>query len=173
MKKLFIVIDMLNGFAKKGALYSPLIELLIPHIKEEIVKYKNNLFICDAHSKDDIEMSSYPLHCLKGTEEADVVSELKPYVQTKLEKQSTNAFHIFDKKFIDKYDEFVVVGCCTDICILQFVLSLKTYLNQNKINKNVVVLKKCTATFDTDLHDGKTHNEFALELMKNSGVIIK
>ena len=39
------------------------------------------LFIKDAHTKDSKEFDSFPPHCIKGTEEAELVDELKPYEQ--------------------------------------------------------------------------------------------
>ena len=83
MKKLICVIDMLNGFTKLGPLSSDLIKNIIPNIENylNVNKKINNLFICDSHSKNDIEMKQYPLHCLMHTEEAEIVSELLPYVK--------------------------------------------------------------------------------------------
>ncbi|UUD35737.1 cysteine hydrolase [Mycoplasmopsis caviae] len=175
MKKLICVIDMLEGFCNSGNLASPLIKKIVPNIKNllEENKEQDNLFICDSHNSYDLEMQQYPLHCLKETKEAQVVSELKSYVKDILTKNSTNAFHNFDKELINKYDEFIIVGCCTDICILQFSLSLKTYLNEKNIDKKVTVLKDAVATFDMPGHNAQQFNNFSLMLMSYAGVEIK
>ncbi|WP_041594014.1 isochorismatase family cysteine hydrolase [Mycoplasma crocodyli] len=173
MKDILIVIDMLNGFAKEGSLFSNNIKKIIPNIEKVLQVYNDNLFICDSHLESDIEMKCYPLHCLKGSDESEIVSELKPYVKNIQLKNSTNGFHLFDKSIIHKFDRFILAGCCTDICVLQFGISLKTYLNEMNINKDVVVLKDCVATFDLEGHNSNEFNEFALKLMNNSGIIIK
>lgn len=172
MKTLFIVVDMLNGFTKIGPLASEEILKIIPNIKREIVKYENNIFLCDSHSKKDLEMLQYPLHCLAGTEESEIVAELKPYVKNILLKNSTNSFHKFDKGLIKEYDDFVLTGCCTDICVLQFALTLKTYLNEYHIDKKVKVIEDCVATFNTEGHDSETYHKYALNLMKQAGIEI-
>ena len=39
-------------------------------------------------------------------------------------------------------DAYIITGCCSDICVLQFALTLKTYLNAQNIDKKVIVPKK-------------------------------
>ncbi|ADN68988.1 cysteine hydrolase family protein [Mycoplasmopsis fermentans] len=175
MKKIICVIDMLEGFCNEGALASPIVKKIIPNIEKVLKdnKKEDNLFICDSHNTFDLEMKQYPLHCLKDTKEAEIVKELKPYVKSVLEKNSTNAFHLFDKKLIEKYDQFVLTGCCTDICVLQFALSLKTYLNENRIDKKVIVLKDAVATFDAPGHNAQQFHNFTLNLMANAGIEIQ
>ncbi|QDF65259.1 cysteine hydrolase family protein, partial [Mycoplasma nasistruthionis] len=80
--KVVIVIDMLNGFAKQGALYSKNIKDIIPTIKEIVEEHDNVIFVADSHSPNDIEMKQYPLHCLTDTEEAQIVSELAGYANS-------------------------------------------------------------------------------------------
>ncbi|WP_369085903.1 isochorismatase family cysteine hydrolase [Metamycoplasma spumans] len=175
MKKIMFVIDMLNGFTKFGPLSSDKIKDIIPNIEKHLAKNQDidNIFICDAHSEEDVEMKSYPVHCLKNSEEAEVVDELKPFIKKKIEKQSTNGFLVVPKEIWNSYDEFEVVGCCSDICVLQFALSLKTYLNQNKLDKNVIVYKDMIATFDLENHNYIEFNNIGIKLMKNSGILVK
>ena len=175
MKKLICVVDMLNGFAKSGPLSDDLIKNIIPDIKLYLNKNNkyDNIFICDSHSEDDIEMKQYPFHCLKNSEESKIVDELLPYVKKIVLKNTTNAFYHIDINEITKYDSIEIIGCCTDICVLQFAISLKTYFNKLLIDKDIIVLKDLTATFNTDNHNANTYNSFALSLMKNAGIIIK
>ena len=83
LKELLVVVDMVNGFVKKGSLADSYIEHIIPEqirLIEEFLKAKQGvLFIKDAHTKDSKEFDSFPPHCIKGTEEAELVDELKPY----------------------------------------------------------------------------------------------
>ena len=175
MKKLIIVVDMLNGFAKFGPLSSKNINAIIPNIKSYLInneKY-DNIFLCDFHSENDIEMKEYPLHCLANTEEAKIVDELVNFVKEIIDKNSANGIFYLDLEKISKYDSIEIVGCFTDICVLQLALSLKTYFNKLMIDKDIIVLKDLVSTFDSNVHDAKTYHSFALSLMKNAGIIVK
>ncbi|MGV2393466.1 UNVERIFIED_CONTAM: cysteine hydrolase [Campylobacter lari] len=175
MNKVIFVIDMLNGFAKKGNLYSKTIEEKIIPIKNYLKENKKafKVFLNDKHLKNDLEMNYYPLHCLNGTYEAEIVEELKPYVDKIFTKNCTNSFFSINKDFYNNYEEFDLVGCCTDICILEFALSLKSYFNSIKKDAKINVIKECVATYDSDEHNAKSYNDFALNLLKNAGVNIK
>lgn len=175
MNKRIYVVDMLKGFAKEGALKSKEVDNIIPNIKA-FLKYNKNesiVFVNDVHSEDDLEMKQYPLHCLKNSNEAEIVDELKEFAKEIIYKDTTNAFFYIDLKDLEKYDEFIIIGCCTDICIMQFALSLKIYLNKVKIEKNVRVLTNCVATFDSSEHNGQYYNDFALKIMQNAGIKIE
>ena len=78
-----------------------------------------------------------------------------------------------DLEKISKYDSIEIVGCCTDICVLQIALSLKTYFNKLMLDKDIIVLKDLVATFDSNVHDAKVYHSFALSLMRNAGIIVK
>ncbi|MGZ9755895.1 isochorismatase family cysteine hydrolase [Mycoplasma sp. AC1221] len=176
-KKLTLVIDMLNGFTKFGPLSSPRINSIIPNIANVLKHSENILFVCDAHSENDLEMQQYPIHCLKGSDEAKVVDELQPYLDSKnaniVYKTTTNGFYDVDPKFWDLYDEFEFVGCCTDICVLQFVLSLKTWFNKIGSDKKISVISSAVETFDTPEHNGGIMHNNALKLMENAGIKIE
>lgn len=175
MKKIIFVVDMLNGFVKEGSLASKNIAKIVPKQVSFLNKNKNidNLFICDSHRKDDIEMQVYPLHCLKGTDEAQIIDELMPFVKSIMPKNSTNAFHNLKNLNYENYDEYEIIGCCTDICILQLALSLKTYFNEKKQNKKVIVYKNLVSTFDAPNHKASTYHKMAISIMEQSGIIIK
>ncbi|WP_322908384.1 isochorismatase family cysteine hydrolase [Mycoplasmopsis felis] len=176
-KKLTIVVDMLNGFAKEGPLSSNRIKSIIPNIIKVLDKSQQILFVCDAHSEDDIEMEQYPIHCLKNTKEAEIISELKPYSKSEnskiIYKNTTNAFYEINPKIWDYYDEFELVGCCTDICVLQLSLSLKTWLNKINSNKIVSVIENAVQTFDSPNHNGDLMHKYSLEIISQAGIIIK
>ena len=104
--------------------------------------------------------------------ESEIIDELKPYVKETIQKNSTNTFHVLDKKMLEDYDSFVIVGCCSDICVMQFALSLKTYLNQMNMDKKVCVPLNCIATYDAPLHSAEEYHKMALNIMAQSGIII-
>ncbi len=174
MNKILFVVDMVKGFCNFGNLASKKIASIISNIANHCKKNKNvdNIFLCDAHSENDIEMNVYPIHCLKDSNESEIVDELKSFCQKRVDKNTTNSFFAIDKKCLQKYDEFEIVGCCSDICILQFALSLKTYLNSINQNKDVVVYKDMIATFDLPNHDSTQYHDFAIKLMQQAGIKI-
>ncbi|MEE3928413.1 isochorismatase family cysteine hydrolase [Mycoplasmopsis ciconiae] len=178
MSKATIVIDMLNGFTKTGNLKSSHIQKIIPNIKNHLEKLdadEDILFVNDAHSESDLEMQQYPIHCLKNTYESEIVEELQPFASDAkiYYKNTTNAFFDIPLNDLSKYKSISVVGCCTDICVLQFVLTLKTFFNKINSEQEITVLKDCTATFDSESHPQEVFHDLALKLMQNAGVKIQ
>ena len=68
--------------------------------------------------------------------------------------------------------EIIIGGCCTDICVLHFVLSLKTYLNQMNRDVKIFVVESMTETYEGPNHNREEYNEIAYRLMKQNGVEI-
>ena len=69
-------------------------------------------------------------------------------------------------------DAYIITGCCSDICVLQFALTLKTYLNAQNIDKKVIVPKNAIETYNAPGHDAKQMNEVSYNLMKAAGIIV-
>lgn len=166
------VVDMINGFINEGALADSSINQITQNIIP-LLKENDSIFICDHHLEDAIEFRSFPPHCLKDSSESEVIDELKPFVKKIIKKNSTNAFHCLDLELLDSYQNIIITGCCSDICILQFALTLKTYFNQNDIDKNIIIYENCIATYDSEIHNAKEYHDFAVKLMENSGIIIE
>ena len=174
MKDLVFVIDMVNGFAKFGSMADPNIAKIAPAIASQIRRAKAVQFICDAHGERDLEMKSYPAHCIEGTPEAEIIDELAEFANetNTTKKRSTNGFHALDKAILDDFDRFIITGCCTDICVLQFALALRTYLNEKNMKKDVILPRECVQTYDAPNHSKDYYNECALNLMKNAGILV-
>jgi nicotinamidase-related amidase len=183
-KTALFVIDMVDGFVKSGPLSSPRVAAIVNNIAELNKKTKgfNKVFFLDHHEKDSQEFRYFPAHCVKGTEEAELIDELRTeYSEGSetyyIEKNSTNGFHSegFQKwlqKYEDVIDNYIITGCVTDICVLQFALSLKSYFNEKNINKRIILPKNCVDTYDGGSHDGYLMNLFALYNMYVSGMEI-
>lgn len=177
---ILFVVDMINGFCKKGVMADPNIMNIVPPIAdlcEMMLPMKMTYFITDCHGENDIEFKSFPKHCLKGTEESKVVDELQKYVEQGfvIEKNSTNAFHSFKNKegfFKHCPEKIIITGCCTDICVMQFAISLKTFLNSMNLEKQVIVPIDCVDTYDAPYHKANLRNEDALTFMKEAGIEI-
>lgn len=178
-KTALIIVDMINGFAREGALKSPRVEGIISDITN-ISKTCDELEIkkiafADSHTEASPEFHSYPAHCIKGTYEEEIVDEIKEVGGYKLIlKNSTNGF--LEKEFQswlkenDKINTFIITGDCTDICIQQFAVTLKTWFNmQNKMIR-VIVPVNVVETYDLASHYGDLMNVIALYNMMGNGV---
>ena len=85
MANLVIVADMVRGFCEEGRnLYvGPTIQEIIPRIRELLERERaagsHIIFVCDTHEPDDKEFEMFPPHCIRGTEEPDVIPELAEF----------------------------------------------------------------------------------------------
>ncbi|MDH6367119.1 MULTISPECIES: isochorismatase family cysteine hydrolase [unclassified Breznakia] len=171
------VVDMINGFIKEGALSDSYIMHITNPIQDLVKQAHATTFICDSHNLDAKEFDAYPIHCIKDTSESEVIDELQPLVKRLIHKNSTNTF--MAKEFQDQlpdllsqFDDFVLVGCCTDICILHFALSLQTFINEHNLSdKRVIVPMNMVETYDIpEVHSRDKANQTACELMINNGI---
>lgn len=179
-----IVVDMVVGFVHSGIMSSPRVAAIVNNIVElnELTSNFKKVFFMDAHEEDAQEFNSYPIHCVKGTQEADLIPELKTKYSdgpnaTYVNKNSTNGFvsnefQTWLKKNEDQVDNYIIVGCVTDICVMQLALSLKAYFNENNKNKRIIVPINSVETYDSDSHDGELMNLFALYNMHINGIEI-
>lgn len=159
-----IVQDMLRGFMEEGhPLYCgsearriiPKVQQLLNDMK---AKGADILHLTDAHEHDDKEFKMFPPHCIKGTIEAEIIPELSDYPGIVVPKQSYSSF--YDTNLDDVMseiapDEVIVVGVCTDICVMYAVAELRSR------GYPVTVYKDCVASFDQSAH------EFALKHIEN------
>lgn len=174
-----VIVDMINGFAREGALKSPRVEAIIP----DIVKLSKQcdeleirkLAFADNHTEASPEFSAYPQHCMIGTNEAEIVKEIKEVGGYKLiPKNSTNGFHEEEfKKWLEENKQintFIITGDCTDICVSQFAITLKTWFNMQNKNYRVIVPVNAVDTYDLGMHNGDLVNVMALYNMIINGV---
>lgn len=176
-KPIVFVVDMINGFVKEGSLSDIGIMDIVPSIQKLLNVVKPSIFICDSHDLNAREFNSFPLHCVKNTEESKVIAELKSYASRIMYKNSTNAFvsaevNEFIKNELDAYKDIVIVGCCTDICVMQFALSLNTYFNENEMHdKRVIVPINMVETYDIEnVHEAMKWNENACDFMRMNAI---
>jgi len=181
-KEVLIVIDMLKGFIVEGPLADPSIKQIIPEnvklVKEFLAQDKNVLYFQDAHTLDALEFENYPPHCLKGTLESELIDELLPYESQmiQVEKNTTNGFFAPEfQKFLKEnkdLNEITVIGCCTDICVLNFAVTMKTYSQTNQKEITIKVPANAVDTFNLPGHDKTLFHQAALGMMKGAGILI-
>lgn len=178
-KTVLVIVDMINGFAKEGALSSPRVEGIIPEITELMNKCDKlsipKVAFADSHTSASPEFDSYPVHCMTGTYESEIVSEIKNIGgYTLIPKNSTNGF--LEEKFQqwlkenEHIDTFIITGDCTDICIQQFAETLKTWFNMKNMKSRIIVPINAVETYDLEMHDGDLTNVMALYNMIINGV---
>jgi len=179
-KEICVVVDMINGFINEGVLSDPSINQIVPEtvkvVKSFIDDKKDVISFQDTHTMSSLEFEFYPPHCLKDTSESDLIPELKPFEShmIKIEKDTTNGFFApkFQAYLLDNPDleSVTVVGCCTDICVLQFTQCLKTYTQTIGKKLDIKVVEKAVDTFNTPNHNKQAFHSNALELMRNAGI---
>ncbi len=152
-KEVVIVVDMLKGFLEDG---NPLFcgedaRKIIPRVvgllkgrpAEEII------YICDNHAPDDKEFKMWPPHCVKGTEQAELVEELKGIPGRVIPKTRYSGFFGTElEKVLEELgpEKVIVVGVCTDICVMHTVADLRNR------DYRVEVPRGCVASFDEEAH---------------------
>jgi len=155
MANLVIVADMVRGFCEEGRnLYvGPTIREIIPRIRELLERERaagsHIIFVCDTHEPDDKEFEMFPPHCIRGTEEPDVIPELAEFAGEIIAKRRYSAFFEtdLDERLEElKPDKIIVVGDCTNICVLY------TAADARYRDYAVEVPADCVATFDPDAH---------------------
>lgn len=173
-----VVVDMINGFVNEGALASPRIKNIIPEVSDIILKCSekniNIIAFADCHSENSIEFESFPLHCIKNTTETEIISEIKDKIPTVIMKNSTNGFHSPEfQKLLAKnshWKNFIVCGDCTDICVHNFCMTLKTYFNEINIKSRVIVPMNAVETYDGYNHNADFMNLSSFIIMKTNGI---
>lgn len=176
-----IIVDMVNGFLTEGPLSSPRSAAVLPAC-ETLLRTAHAagapvLAFADCHEPDCIEFQSFPPHCIRGTSESEIAPSLREIGGfAVIEKNSTNgAIHPAFQKWLDAHGSLtriVVCGVCTDICVMQFCLTLKTLCNQNERPLEVVLVREAAATYDAPGHDGDASEEAAVQFMQQAGIRI-
>lgn len=169
MPDVTIVVDVLNGFCKFGNLASPRCDAAIPAIRqvaEQRLETGDELiFLADTHDPDDREFEIFPVHCVRGTPEADVVPELQPLLRdgTLIRKRRYSGFFETDlegRLMIARPGRVTVVGVCTDICVLHTTADLRNR------DYHVVVPARAVATFDAPGHAADQVQAWSLAHLK-------
>lgn len=182
--RLVIDVDMVKGFAEKGNMADPYIQRIIPkHIeilkKAEKEETTATIFVVEFHHEYSVEFKKFLVHCKQGTEEAEVVDSLKEFFKNAyvFRKNSTSA--IFAQGFMDfiklmpNLKEVIIIGCCTDICIMNLAIPLQNYFDEVDMDVTVIVPKDAVETYDAPNHNRVEYNEMAFKLMTQAGIKIE
>jgi len=163
MADVVLVVDMLRGFLEEG---NPLFcgaaaRRIIPEVQRlleaELARGSRIIYICDNHAPDDLEFRMFPRHCVAGSQEAEVIPELKGYPGEVIPKRRYSGFYGTDLEARLaglRPDKVIVVGACTNICVLHTVADARNR------DYNVEVPARCVASFNEEDH------RFALKHME-------
>ena len=165
MNRILIVVDMQNDFID-GALGTKEAEAIVDRVKSIIDSFEGKIiFTRDTHTEGYLETSegrNLPvIHCVKDTHGWQISGKL----------DTTRALCIIDKPVFgslelaqillnedkkEKVDEIVLVGLCTDICVISNAMIAKAYLPEVKVKVDAA----CCAGVTPESHKN------ALEAMK-------
>lgn len=147
-KTSLIIVDIINGFIKGGRMSDIRLARLLP-ICEGLLNYCRlngiaTIFFADSHEPYSTQLERFPEHCIRGSRECEEAEGLKRIGgYTLIRKNSVNGFHETEfRKFLkhnDEIENFVVCGVCTDICVMNLCMSLKTYFDSCNVRKRVLV----------------------------------
>ncbi|MGL5615844.1 MAG: isochorismatase family cysteine hydrolase [Sarcina sp.] len=175
-----IIVDMVKGFYNEGPLQNKMVEEIIDPMVSLLNKLKDykKLFFVDSHDENSVEFNSYPKHCVKETSESEIINELKEFLvydnSEVVYKNSINGFHAKGfKKWLNENNEienFIILGVCTDICVKNLAISLKTYFNEVNEDKKIIVVKSLVETFDADFHNREFMNLVSFYEMSSNGI---
>ena len=165
-----IVVDMQNGFLRQGNLASEDCLAVLPAVVDEVeaalAAGHHVIFTADTHEHGDLEFEIFPTHCIRGSAEAELVDELKVYLDREgvhlLPKRRYSAmFETELEGLLHRFGitEVRICGVCTDICVLHTTADLR--------NRDiaVTVVANATATFDAPEHPAEAVREQSLAHM--------
>ena len=155
MGNVLLGVDMIVGFLEPGhnLFCGDKARDIIPNVQElidrEIELGSEVIFINDNHKPDDLEFEMFPVHCVKGTEEATLIPELRSYKGEFIYKTRYSAFFKTDleQKLTEIGPDLITIcGVCTDICVMHTAADARNRDYKVEVNDNAV------ASFDVDAH---------------------
>lgn len=188
-----ICVDVTNGFCKVGALSSPRVAGIVQPIVQLMelswdFGVRNIILSQDTHEPDAVEFGSWPAHCVRGTEEAETVDEIRALSffdqMLLLEKNSiASGLNQELQEWVNDHPEvmnYIVVGDCGDLCTYQLAMFLRLDANEHQLKRNVIVPENCVQTYDMSItvakevgayaHPGDLMHAFFLYHMALNGV---
>ncbi len=183
-EKALYIIDMNNGFVNFGAMANPKYNDLVPEQLKMVEKIRREKgvvnFILEGHDKDALEFKTYPVHCIKGTDEALLIPELIG------EQEKENTFTYYknsingmlnrnvqdDIKNLRNLREIILEGVCTDLCVFDFGRTLLRYLDELNRDVKVFVVRNAVDTFDAPGHDREEWTNMAFKFLEQAGAIV-
>ncbi|MDF2758596.1 MAG: isochorismatase family protein [Thermomicrobiales bacterium] len=154
--------DMVVGFCERGNLASARVGALAVPVADlfqraHALGVRHFVLTQDTHHPETPEFEAWPVHCVRGTEEAETVPELKalPFADllTVIEKNSLHpALGTEFDPWLDAHPSLrtaIVVGNCTDLCVYQLAMHLRVRHNARNVpGVSVIVPANAVDTYD-------------------------
>lgn len=157
-----IVVDMQNDFIS-GSLGSPHAAAIVPNVVNKVKAFDGKvIFTRDTHGADYLstqEGTKLPVvHCVQDTPGWEICEELKPFVQTVIDKPTFGCVDLprVLSSYGEEVDHIQLCGLCTDICVISNAILLKAAFPEAK----VTVDSNCCAGVTMESH------QTALDAMK-------
>lgn len=170
MDKLLIIIDMQNDFID-GALANPAAQAIVPGIVDFAKNWTGKIGVTyDTHSENYLntqEGKYLPVeHCIFNTDGHKLNAQIAEVVNNKISYAIVKpafGFAGWSQYGLNKhFDEVVLVGTCTDICVISNVLAIKAAYPELKVS----VVENLCAGLSPEKHAA------AIEVMKSCQVNI-
>jgi nicotinamidase-related amidase len=157
--------DMVVGFCDRGNLASPRVDALTEPVvdlfrRAHALGVRHFVLSQDTHHPETPEFEAWPVHCVRGTEEAETIPELKalPFADhfTVVEKNSLHpGLETEFDDWLQSHPELrtaIVVGNCTDLCVYQLAMHLRLAHNARNVPEvRVIVPANAVDTYDLSL----------------------
>jgi nicotinamidase-related amidase len=162
--------DLVKGFCTVGPLASPRVQAIVPAVarlfeRAYALGVRHFLLPQDTHEPAAVEFRSFPAHCVRGTDEAQMVPELAalPFAshftvipKNSLDPSLTEEFGAWLAQHGD-VNTFIVVGDCTDLCVYQIAMSLRVQANQRqRADVRVIVPADCVNTYQVTVEAARS-----------------
>lgn len=156
MSNAVLVVDMLKGFLEPGHnLYHADSRRIIPNVQRLIAQEKaagsEILFLADNHDPDDLEFQVFPVHCVTGTEETQIIPELTQFAAPDriIPKKRYSGF--FNTPLADRLahlapEKLLICGVATNVCVLHTVSDARNR------DYAVEIYADCVSAPDPDAH---------------------
>jgi nicotinamidase-related amidase len=167
MRPTIIVVDMLkDAFRRKDLPATQEYLKIVPKIKKLLSRARGMripiIFACDSFLEKDFIFKGKEPYCVRGTEGAEVVEELRPKKKDQiLLKRRFSAFFMTD---LDQtlrslsVDTVVIVGINTHVCV--YATAMDSVCN----DFNTIVLEDCSASRKREVHQG------SIEVLRGCGL---
>ena len=157
-----IVVDMQNDFIS-GSLGSAHAAAIIPNVVKKVSSFEGTvIFTRDTHGADYLstqEGEKLPVvHCVQDTPGWEICEELKPFVQTVIDKPTFGCVDLprLLSSYGEEIDQIQLCGLCTDICVISNAMIVKAAFPEAQ----VTVDSSCCAGVTMESH------QTALDAMK-------
>jgi nicotinamidase-related amidase len=191
-----LVVDLLVGFCSEGPLAGARVGALVPKTApflERLHAAGIRSFVIgrDAHPENSPEFQAFPPHCMRGTREAELEPPLESLPSladaVHVPKGSLNvaleeAFQSWHRAH-PEIAAWIVIGDCTDLCVYNSAMYLRTEANTRGVDREVWVPADLVDTFDVPLetarqvgalpHDGELLHRIFLYHMALNGIRVQ